>query len=246
MTSLRTRIAARQPLRGPFVAIPSPVSVEIVAGARPDFLCIDTEHSPIGDALLTDMIRAADVARIPALVRVRGKSPEHIAAALDAGAMGVLVPHVSNAADARAAVSAARFAPEGTRGAGPGRAASYLRDIPAAIDRARRDTIVAVQLETLEAVANVEAILAVPGLDLAFIGPGDLSVDRDAKGEATPMPQLIDRLVAAAETAGVPAGIFTATRDASAEWMRRLSFVIEGSDALLLTRASDQALAPLG
>ncbi|WP_374298339.1 aldolase/citrate lyase family protein [Paracoccus sp. (in: a-proteobacteria)] len=245
MTSLRQRIAARQPLRGPFIAIPSPMSVEIVAGARPDFICIDTEHSPIGDALLADMIRAADVAGVPALVRVRGKGAEHIAAALDAGAAGVVVPHVSTEAEARAAVHAARFAPEGGRGAGPGRAAAYLRDIPGAIARARRDTVVALQLETLEAVANVEAILAVPGIDLAFIGPGDLAVDRDARGEAAPLSDLIDRMVAAASAAGVPAGIFTATRDASRDWLGRLAFVIEGSDALYLTRASDDALAPL-
>lgn len=245
MMSLRHRIADRTPLRGPFISIPSPVSIEIVAGARPDFICIDTEHSPIGDGLLTDMIRAADVARTPALVRVRGKGAEHVAAALDAGAAGILVPHVATAADARRAVQAARFAPEGVRGAGPGRAAAYLRDIPGAIERARRDTVVAVQLESLLAVANVHEILDVPGIDLAFIGPGDLGLDRMARAEDTPLDVLIDRLVAGAEAAGVPAGIFTASREASATWLKRLSFVIEGSDALYLTQASDQALAPL-
>lgn len=242
--TLRASIKARQPLRGPFMAIPSPVAVEIVAGARPDFLCIDTEHSPIGDALLTDMLRAADLAGVPALVRVRGKGAEHMAAALDAGAAGVVVPHVSSAADARAVVQAARFAPEGMRGAGPGRAAKYLRDIPAAIDRARRDTVVIVQLETVEAVENVAAILAVPGIDLAFIGPGDLAVDRDARELAEPLESLIDRLIDGAAQAKVPAGIFTANRAASDTWMKRLSFVIEGSDALMLTQASDHAFGP--
>lgn len=242
---LRQRIAARSKLRGLFMSIPSPVTVEIVAGARPDFLCIDTEHSPISDALLTDMIRAAELAGVPVLVRVRGKAPEHIAAALDAGAEGVLVPHVSTAAEAAAVVRAARYAPEGARGAGPGRACGYVRDIAGAIGRARRNTVVAVQLETLEAVKNVAELLAVPGIDLAFVGPGDLSVDHAARGCEEPFEQLIDRLLAGAEAAGVPTGIFTPDRAASARWLDRLGFVIEGSDAVLLTWASDRAFAPL-
>ncbi|MGB2203044.1 MAG: aldolase/citrate lyase family protein, partial [Pseudooceanicola atlanticus] len=97
MTSLRRKVQERAPLRGPFLSIPSAMTAEIVAGAGPDFLCIDTEHSPISDAVMTDMIRAADVAGLPALVRVRGLSGQNIAAALDAGACGVLVPHVSTA-----------------------------------------------------------------------------------------------------------------------------------------------------
>lgn len=246
MSVLRERIAAREALRGPFMAIPSPVAVEIVAGAKPDFICIDCEHSPIGDGLLTDMIRAADVAGVPSLVRVRGKAAPNISAALDAGACGILVPHVATAAEAKAVVRAARFAPEGARGAGPGRAAGHIRDIGTLVERARRETVVAVQLETLDAVQNVDAILAVPGIDVAFIGPGDLDVDRAARGASDTLETLIDRVVAAADAAGVPAGIFTPNREASARWFKRLSFVIEGSDALWLTQASDQALAPLG
>lgn len=245
MTNLRDRLLRRDPLRGPFLAIPSPVTVEIVAGARPDFVCIDTEHSPISDALLTDMIRAADVARVPALVRVRGKGPCHTAAALDAGACGVMIPHVSTADEAAAAVRAARYAPEGARGAGPGRAAGYLRDIPGYVARARVETVVAVQLETVQAVENASDILAVPGIDLAFIGPGDLGVDLAAQSGSRTLDDLVNDLIDAAARAGVPAGIFTADRAASTDWLRRLSFVIEGSDALLLTQASDTAFAAL-
>jgi 4-hydroxy-2-oxoheptanedioate aldolase len=221
------------------------MAVDIVAGAKPDFICIDTEHSPISDGVLTDMLRAADLAQVPALVRVRGVLAQNITAALDAGACGVLVPHVSTAEEAAAVVRAARFPPHGARGAGPARAASYLRDIGGMISRAREETLVAVQLETLRAVANVEDILAVEGIDLVFIGPGDLGVDAAAHGSIAPVEALIERLVSAAEAAQVPVGIFTADRAASKRWMARLSFVIEGSDALFLTQASDAAAAPL-
>ncbi|MBU2934730.1 MULTISPECIES: HpcH/HpaI aldolase family protein [Pacificibacter] len=242
---LRDAVTKRVPLRGPFVAIPTPVSVEIVAGAKPDFICIDTEHSPISDGLLTDMLRAADVARIPAIVRVRSNLPQNISAALDAGACGVLVPHISSAAEAKAVVKAARFAPHGARGAGPGRAASYLRNISGSIERARKETFVAIQLETLQAVENVEEILAVAGIDLVFIGPGDLGVDAAAHASDDTVDVLIERLVSAAQAADVPVGIFTADRCASKRWLARLSFVIEGSDAVFLTLASDAAAAAL-
>lgn len=245
MTSLRDAIAARAPLRGPFLSLPTPATVEIVAGARPDFVCIDTEHSPIGDALLTDMIRAADLAGLPALVRVRSALPQNIAAALDAGAAGILVPHVATPEEAAAVVRAARFPPDGHRGAGPGRAAGYLRDIPGHVERARRETVVMVQIETVEAVARAPEILAVPGLDLAFIGPGDLAVDIAARGTGATLDALTDQVLAAGASAGLPVGIFTADAAASRAWLKRLSFVIQGSDAQLLCLGSDTAFAPL-
>ncbi|MGI3171092.1 HpcH/HpaI aldolase family protein [Pseudooceanicola sp. C21-150M6] len=245
MTSLRRRIAEKRPMRGPFLSIPSVVAAEIVAGARPDFLCIDTEHSPIDDALVADMIRVADLAGLPALVRVRANLGQNIAAALDAGAAGVLVPHVSTAEEAEAAVRHARFPPEGARGAGPGRAAGYLRDIPGHVARARQDTVVMVQIETLKAVENLDAILAVAGIDLVFIGPGDLSIDLAARGGADSTDRVIDQILDAADRARRPVGIFSADRGTSARWLRRLAFVIEGSDAMVLSQGTDLAFAPL-
>ena len=244
MIPFRSRIANRQPLRGPFLAIPSAVSAEIVAGAGPDFVCIDTEHSPINDALMTDMIRAVDLAGLPTLVRVRSLASAHISAALDAGACGILVPHVSTAEDARAAVRYARFPPDGSRGAGPGRAAGYLRDIPGYIARAREETVVMIQIETMAAVENLTDIIAVPGVDLILIGPGDLGVDLSARGGGT-VDEVIPGILAAAKAADMPVGIFSPDRETSAKWLETLAFVIEGSDAMHLSLATDAAFAPL-
>lgn len=244
--NLRESITSRTPVRGTFVGIPAPMAVEIVAGAGPDFVCIDCEHSPIGPETLVNMIRAADVCGVPALVRMPSADGPAIAAALDAGAAGILVPHVSDAATAARAVEAARYPGVGSRGAGPGRAARYCRDIPGYIGRARQDTVVAVQIETLAAVDAVAEIVAVPGLDLVFIGPGDLGVDlRAATGRTETLDELMQTVVAAADAAGTPVGIFTASRASSADWLKKLAFVIEGSDAMFLTQASDAAFAPL-
>ena len=109
-------------------------------------------------------------------------APEAIAAALDSGARGVLVPRVSTAAQAAAAVKAARYPPLGERGVGPGRAAGYGYRIPEYLAGANAEIVVAVQVETAEGLANVEAIAATEGVDVVFVGPGDLSVSIDAIG----------------------------------------------------------------
>lgn len=115
MTDFRKRCVAHDRLVGIFCAIPHPVAIEVSAAAGPDFLCIDWEHAQISRERIEDLIRAADVRQVPAMVRVPGHASEWTAAVLDAGAAGVLVPRISNAEQARAAVKATRFPPIGER-----------------------------------------------------------------------------------------------------------------------------------
>ena len=161
---------------GTFAAIPHPVAVEVVAQSGPDFLCTDWEHAQIGRDTIENLVRAADIHKVPAMVRVPGHAPEAIAAALDSGAAGVLVPRVSTAEQARAVVKASRYPPQGERGVGPGRAASYGYRIFDYLGRANAEILVAVQVETAEGFANAAEIAATDGVDLVFVGPGDLSV----------------------------------------------------------------------
>ena len=158
------------------------------------------------------MIRAADIHRVPAMVRVPGHAPETIAAALDAGARGVLVPRVSTAAQAQHAVRASRYPPQGERGVGPGRAAGYGYRIFEYLAAANRQVLVAVQVETAEGLANVAEIAAADGVDVVFIGPGDLSVSIDAIGPAGAerLAQAIETVIGAALAHGKVAGIFCA------------------------------------
>ncbi|MGO4436672.1 HpcH/HpaI aldolase family protein [Rhizobium sp. RAF56] len=240
MSHFRKNCIDRQRVVGMFSAIPHPVAIEVAAQAQPDFLCIDWEHSQIGRERIEDLIRAADLHRVPAMVRVPGQTPEAIAAVLDAGAKGVLVPRVSNAAQARAAVMATRYPPVGERGVGPGRAAAYGYRIPDYLTKANDEILLAIQIETAEGLANVAEIAAVDGIDVLFIGPGDLSVSIGAfgpDGKAT-LDKAIGDITRAGLEAGRTVGLFRASTADIADWSATgISFFILASDTMFLGAA---------
>lgn len=240
MTSFRKACIDRKAQIGTFAAIPHPVAIEVLALTGIDFLCIDWEHSQIGRERIEDLIRAADVHRVPAMVRVPGHQEEAIAAVLDAGAVGVLVPRVSTAEQARKVVQATRYPPIGQRGVGPGRAASYGYRIPDYLAKANETILLAVQVETAEGLANIAEIAAVEGIDLIFIGPGDLSVSIGAMGAAG-QDRLDEAILTIAETAlraGRAVGIFRPTTDDIADWASTgISFFILASDTMYLGAA---------
>ncbi|TWB17714.1 4-hydroxy-2-oxoheptanedioate aldolase [Rhizobium sp. ERR 1071] len=237
MSDFRRNCIEQKLLIGTFAAIPHPVAIEVTAASGIDFLCIDWEHSQISRERIEDLIRAADVHRVPAMVRVPGHTAEDIATVLDAGAAGVLVPRVSTAEQARAAVKATRYPPLGARGVGPGRAAAYGYRIPDYLAKANEELLLAIQVETAEGLANIAEIVAVDGVDLIFIGPGDLSVSIDAMG-----PTGKDRLDAAIRTitettlaAGRAVGIFRPSPDDIGAWFEAgISFFILASDTMFL------------
>lgn len=233
--SLRDRLSkAGAPLTGPFLAVPAAMVTEIACANGPDFVCIDMEHGPVSAEAGENMVRAAALHGVPALVRVPGVDPVGIGHALDWGAAGVLVPRVNTADQARMVVDAARFPPEGSRGAGPGRASLYGKAIPEALKAARRDTVVALQIETLAALEALDAILAVEGVDLLFVGPGDLGVGLTAAGRGDELQSAIDRILDACAKAGRTAGLFAMTQAALAPYAGRVALGIVGSDTTVL------------
>jgi len=237
MSEFRQKCIGKSNLIGSFAAIPHPVAVEVMALSGLDFLCIDWEHAQISRDMIEAMVRAADVHRVPAMVRVPGHAPEAIQAALDSGAQGVLVPRVSTAEQAAMAVKASRYPPLGERGVGPGRAAGYGYRIPEYLAAANERIVVAVQVETSEGLANIEAIAAVDGVDLIFVGPGDLSVSIDAIGPAgaDKLSQAIGTIIRATVAHGRTAGIFCASPQNVALWAAiGASFFVLASDTMFL------------
>lgn len=165
----------------------------IVQASGFDALYIDREHSPISAAATAQICISALGLGLTPLVRVRSASGPDIAGALDGGALGVIVPHVGNRAQAEAAVREAKFSPHGCRSVTALSPATRYRALPLVdIIRLQNEaTMVVVMLETAEGIANVDEIVAVPGADLVMIGPNDLSTELGIAGE-TRHPLILD------------------------------------------------------
>lgn len=237
VANFRERCIGKTALIATFAAIPHPAAIEVIAASGVDFVCIDWEHAQIARDAIENLVRSADVHATPEMVRVPGHSQEAIAAALDSGAKGVLVPRVSTAAQASAVVKASRYPPLGERGVGPGRAAGYGYRIFDYLASANSEIVVAVQVETAEGLANVDAIAAIEGVDVVFVGPGDLSVSIDAMGPAGAerLGAAIETIIAAALDHGKVAGIFCAKPEDVGRWaVKGASFFILASDAMFL------------
>lgn len=208
------------PSYGGWVAIPDPFAAELMGAAGYDWVCIDMQHGLTGPDRLAGMLQALDRAGTPSLVRVPWNQPDHVMRALDAGAQGVIVPMVNSAADARRAVAACRYPPLGERSWGPVRASMLLEGYTA--ERANRDVVCAVMIETRQAVAAMDEILAVPGVDAVYVGPNDLAVSHGLAPDGTVKDpehsRLVLEILAACRRHGVVAGIHCAGWETAARW----------------------------
>jgi 4-hydroxy-2-oxoheptanedioate aldolase len=240
-TTVRRRMEAGEGLVGTFVQGHDTAAMELLGGLGLDLLCVEAEHSAMGPETIRGLVAAADVAGAPALVRVSGNDATAIAGALDAGAQGIVVPRVDSAPEAVAAVASTRYPPVGVRGLGPGRAAAYGGDIPAYLERANADLLLAVQVETRAAVDGLDSLLEVDGVDMFFVGPGDLAC---SLGIADPRdPELILSRTAAA---GRLTGIFAGDPEAAKRWRAAgADLVILGSDFTWLGAGVKAALTAL-
>ncbi|GAA4787968.1 hypothetical protein GCM10023200_22860 [Actinomycetospora chlora] len=163
-------------MEGLFVATPSPALVEMVGAAGYDVAILDAEHALVSPDTLQEMIRAAEVAGIAPWVRVPEHDPGFVLRVLDAGATGVVVPHVRCRADVEAVVRAARYAPEGMRSLNSGRMVGYGRtDLATHVATANARVTVVAMIEDAEALEVIDEIVATPGLDLVLEGAADLS-----------------------------------------------------------------------
>jgi len=189
---------------------------ELAALAGFDFLVLDGEHGFFSIESVETMVRAADAAGIPAIVRAPSAGSDQVGRCLDAGAAGTLFPRVDGARTARAAIANVKFAPEGIRGLGGVRANRYGA---APLDRFVREqnerTLVAIQIETAGALEELPEIASLPSLDVLFVGPNDLSQALGLPGryEDPRFEAAAARVAAEAARAGKAAGIMLRSRD---------------------------------
>jgi 4-hydroxy-2-oxoheptanedioate aldolase len=204
---LKEKLLSGQPAFGVSVMFPSPQVVEMIGRLGFDWVLLDCEHGSLSPENVELMAMAADLTGLTPIARPWTNSPEAILRLMDRGVMGVQVPHVNTAADARQAVESIKFHPLGTRGLAAGtRPAHYGFNVSAAdyVEEANRATLVCVQLEEAEALGNLDEILQVEGVDVFFIGPSDLSqsLGYPGRSDAPEVREAMDRAFAAIVAAG--------------------------------------------
>ena len=231
---------------GLWSSLSSSYTVEVIAGAGFDWILLDMEHSPNDlESALAQLQAAAPYPSHP-VVRVPWNDMVSIKRLLDIGAQSLLVPYVSTADEARAAVSYTRYPPAGVRGvAGTTRATRFgrVRDYA---KRAQEEICLLVQVETQQALDNIEAICAVEGVDGVFIGPADLHASLGYTGEiANPKVKLlIDSAIQRIRKAGKAPGILTSNEADARHWLQCGGlFVAVGADVGILARGAEALAA---
>lgn len=206
---LKRRLLGGQKAFGSWLHLAHGAATEAMASAGYDFLFIDNEHGPgsLTETLLQLQVLAG--ANVAPVVRVPWNDPVYIKRLLDSGATSIMIPMIETAEQARAAVAACRYPPRGIRGFGPWREFGRGTDMAEYIRDAHENLLIIGQIESAKAVENIDAIAAVDGLDLLYIGPNDLSgsVGHFREFEHPAVARAIERAFAGISRAGKPAGI---------------------------------------
>jgi 2-keto-3-deoxy-L-rhamnonate aldolase RhmA len=240
------RLLSGQRLVGTFVKTPSPIVTEVLALTDLDCLCLDAEHAPFDRIAIDGCIAMARAAAMPTLVRVPTASPEHILNALDCGATGVVAPHIRSAAQAEAFARACRYGPGGRGYAGSSRAAGYTtRSMGDHLAHSASHTVAIAQIEDPEAVEDIDAIAAVPGIDALFVGRVDLTVAYGAASQDDPrVVAAVERICAAGLRHGRRVGMFLARPADVPLWADKgASLFLLGSDHGFILQGAAQLLA---
>jgi 2-keto-3-deoxy-L-rhamnonate aldolase RhmA len=246
MTALQSALRNGDPVVGTWLTIGHPQVAEIAAGSDLDFVVVDTEHATMDLADVEDLLRATEAAGGTALARVPWNDPVRIKRLLDTGPAGLVVPMVETAEQARQAVSAMRYPPDGERGIAAARAADYGRSFESYVTDESEDLLTVVQIETERGVQNAAEIAAVDGVDALFVGPADLSASVGAflDFESGAVTGALDAVTEAGARQDVPVGTLASGPDAVDDWLDRgMDFLAVGVDAGMLVDGTDRAAA---
>ena len=239
--------ATDRPLAGMWVSSGSPLVAEICAGAGLDWLLIDMEHSPNGLESVLTQLQAAAAYPVTPVVRVPANDAVVLKQVLDLGAQTVLVPMVSSAQEAQAAVEAVRYPPRGRRGVGSAlaRSARWNR-IEGYLTQADDHVSLLVQIETAAGVEAATEIAAVDGVDGVFVGPSDLAASMGVLGQQT-HPEVVaavGRTFDAVRAAGVPVGVNAFDPKVAQDYVDAgAQFLLVGADVALLARGAEALAA---
>jgi 4-hydroxy-2-oxoheptanedioate aldolase len=232
---------------GPFFKAASPALVEVMGYAGFDFVLLDMEHGPLSYEMLEHHILAAERVGLSPIVRVEAVSEPAIIRPLDRGAGGLLVPHVDSARMAEQVIRLSRYAPQGERGMDLfARAAQYGHLPKKEYLQQANDTLLALMIEGVEGFRSLKEILAVPGWDVIFVGPYDLSQSLGHPGEID-HPEVVgtvEQIVATVKKSGRHMGIFADNPQIAKRWIRLgVQFIALSVDTAIFYQACKKLIA---
>ncbi|WP_347350341.1 aldolase/citrate lyase family protein [Intrasporangium sp.] len=246
---LKARLAAGETTFGTFVGGASSLVAEACAAAGLDWLLLDLEHGGGGEEQLRSTIPAAAAYGVPTIVRAETTERIRAGRILDQGATGVMFPRVDSVAMAQQAVRAMRYPPSGERGVATYNRACRFGLDPGALDRADEQVLGVIQVETLGALREVDAIAALDGVDVLFVGPRDLSHALGVPGQvgAPAFVEATEAVLAAGQRHGTAVGLLVGDGASARRWAERgWQFVAIGSDTTVLATALRRELAEAG
>lgn len=235
-----------KPQIGLWVSLCSNYATDVVATAGYDWALLDMEHSPNEVGVVMSQLQALSVGSSSPIVRPMWNDPVLVKRLMDIGSQSLLFPMIQSPEEARLAVSATRYPPEGIRGVSGTQRANHFGRVTDYFDQVHNETCVIVQIETLHALDQVEEIAKVEGVDGVFFGPADLSADMGKLGQVNDV-QLWEHIANGAkivQAAGKPAGTLVMDGGKAARLINDgFNFVACGSDLGLLARGADNLLA---
>jgi len=244
--TLKQRLARGEKLFGSFAFLPSPDVVEIMGFAGFDYVIIDLEHSPKSWETVTNMVRAAQLHGMAALIRVAENSEKQILAALEIGAAGIVMPFVETADDVQRMTRAAFYGPTGARGTCTLTRAAHYGGLRAAYiehtQRLNQDIVIIAQIESPSGVENIDSIVACkPGIDGLIVGRSDLASSLGFPGQVETPAVLgaTHKIIEACKRHNVPSGIGLYAPSEAANWIDSGCglFFYSADSALLLNAA---------
>ena len=247
INKMKAKIKDGKAVVGTIVTLNNATSLRIIGQAGFDYLLIDTQHAPVDVRALNEMVLGLGATESEIVVRVVYNKPWLINQVLDVGVDGVIVPLVNTREEAENAVAAAKYPPDGVRSWGPTIPEKYSAP-PGYWARANDELIVLTQIESVEAVENIDEILSVKGLDGIMVGPTDLTLSMGHPQKFPPelpeVDEMIQRILAKCKEHNVAFGHFTSTFEVAEKWIRRGGQIATlQSDQAFLATAAGEALS---
>jgi len=245
--SFRQRLKQGDLLIGTFITLPSSEIAEIFAETGYDWLFVDMEHTTL-DVKDVQCILQAVGKKCSCIVRVPSNDETWLKKVLDAGADGVIIPHVNTADEVRQIVRTCLYPPDGSRSVGLSRAQKYGLQFEDYVKNANQTVAIIPQVEHIDGVQNIEEIVKVPGISAVFIGPYDLSGSLGKLGEVkdSQVQKSIASIKDACREAGLPVGIFSMDAEAVSSYIEQgFTLITVGMDILFIGDSSKETLRKL-